>query len=145
MVLAATLYFYTLILYTYLIILFFIVSIYLYALRSLGNEQETKKKGKKNKKKSQDNEGETDVNQTVSAKEAQNVSTLDSDKKTNAKSSKVRTFANGLVVEELSMGKPDGKKALIGKQVSLQVTNFSGCEVPDRRNYVHLASMIMKS
>ncbi|XP_062102833.1 peptidyl-prolyl cis-trans isomerase FKBP53-like [Humulus lupulus] len=91
----------------------------IYALRSLGNEQETKKKRKKNKKKSQDNEGETNVNQTVSAKEAQNVSTLDSDKQTNAKSSKVRTLANGLVVEELSMGKPDGKKAQPGKQVSV--------------------------
>ncbi|XP_062108967.1 peptidyl-prolyl cis-trans isomerase FKBP53-like [Humulus lupulus] len=78
-----------------------------------------KKKRKKNKKKSQDNEGETNVNQTVSAKEAQNVSTLDSDKQTNAKSSKVRPFANGLVVEELSMGKPDGKKAQPGKQVSV--------------------------
>uniref|UniRef100_A0A803NX48 peptidylprolyl isomerase n=1 Tax=Cannabis sativa TaxID=3483 RepID=A0A803NX48_CANSA len=86
--------------------------------KSLENE-ESKKKRKKNKKKSQDNEGETNVDQTVSAKEGQKVSTLESDKQTKAKSSKVRTFANGLVVEELSMGKPDGKKAAPGKQVSV--------------------------
>uniref|UniRef100_A0A803NXN1 peptidylprolyl isomerase n=1 Tax=Cannabis sativa TaxID=3483 RepID=A0A803NXN1_CANSA len=81
--------------------------------------EKVKKKRKKNKKKSQDNEGETNVDQTVSAKEGQKVSTLESDKQTKAKSSKVRTFANGLVVEELSMGKPDGKKAAPGKQVSV--------------------------
>ena len=29
----------------------------------------------------------------------------------------VRTFPNGLVIEELSMGKPDGKKAVPGNKV----------------------------
>lgn len=35
------------------------------------------------------------------------------------KPSQVRTFPNGLVIEELAMGKPDGKKAEPGKQVNL--------------------------
>ncbi|XP_062089482.1 peptidyl-prolyl cis-trans isomerase FKBP15-3-like [Humulus lupulus] len=53
------------------------------------------------------------------ANELEEVDILDSDKQTNAKSSKVRTFANGLVIEELSMDKPDGKKAQPGKKVSV--------------------------
>ncbi|PON59959.1 Peptidyl-prolyl cis-trans isomerase, FKBP-type [Trema orientale] len=84
-------------------------------------KKEKKKKKKKNKNKSQDNdEGETHAGQTVSAREDQNVSTLDLDKQTDAKSSKVRTYPNGLVVEELAMGKPDGKRAVSGKQVSVR-------------------------
>ncbi|KAH9322265.1 hypothetical protein KI387_016904, partial [Taxus chinensis] len=34
----------------------------------------------------------------------------------------VRTFPNGLVIEELSMGKPDGKKAAPGSKVSVYYT-----------------------
>lgn len=38
--------------------------------------------------------------------------------KREAKSLQVRTFPNGLVIEELAMGKPDGKKASPGKKVN---------------------------
>lgn len=40
------------------------------------------------------------------------------EKKEEAKSLQVRTFPNGLVIEELAMGKPDGKKASPGKKVN---------------------------
>lgn len=81
--------------------------------------EEEKKKKKKNKKKIQDNEEGTNGDQTVTAREDKNKSTSDSEpKQTDAKSSKVRTFPNGLVIEELAMGKPDGKRASPGKEVS---------------------------
>lgn len=38
-----------------------------------------------------------------------------------AKPSQVRTYPNGLVIEELSMGKPDGKRASGGKKVIIFV------------------------
>ncbi|PQM37489.1 peptidyl-prolyl cis-trans isomerase FKBP53 [Prunus yedoensis var. nudiflora] len=40
--------------------------------------------------------------------------------KTNGKPSKVRTFGNGLVIEDLSMGQPDGKRASPGQKVSVR-------------------------
>lgn len=39
------------------------------------------------------------------------------DKNAGTKLSHVRTFGNGLVIEELAMGKPDGKRASPGKKV----------------------------
>ncbi|KAK4800270.1 hypothetical protein SAY86_020757 [Trapa natans] len=72
------------------------------------NQPEKKKKKKKNKKLQET----ADLSDT--AKVEQSASTL-----SEQKPSQVRTFPNGLVVEELEMGKPDGKKASPGKQVSV--------------------------
>ncbi|PPD68857.1 hypothetical protein GOBAR_DD34262 [Gossypium barbadense] len=53
----------------------------------------------------------------VSQSGDKDTSTLKSEEKQTAgKSSQVRTFPNGLVVQELAMGKPDGKRASRGKQ-----------------------------
>ncbi|XP_024019939.1 peptidyl-prolyl cis-trans isomerase FKBP53 [Morus notabilis] len=83
--------------------------------------EEKKKKKKKNQKKNQDIKEGTTADQTVTAQEDKNRSTSDSEQKqTDAKSSKVRTFSNGLVIEELAMGKPDGERASPGKQVSVR-------------------------
>ncbi|KAH7537907.1 hypothetical protein FEM48_Zijuj03G0142700 [Ziziphus jujuba var. spinosa] len=85
--------------------------------------EEKKKKKKKNKKKTQENEVGADKDQTVKAGEDQNRCTSELDRnQTGSKSSKVRTFPNGLVMEELAMGKPDGKKATSGKMVSVRYT-----------------------
>lgn len=43
---------------------------------------------------------------------------MEKQEKKEAKSLQVRTFPNGLVIEELAMGKPDGKRASPGKKVS---------------------------
>lgn len=40
------------------------------------------------------------------------------EKTPEAKPSQVRTFPNGLVIEEIQMGKPNGKRADSGKKVS---------------------------
>lgn len=44
-------------------------------------------------------------------------SSVEKQTQVDSKSSQVRTYPNGLVVEELSMGRPNGKKAEPGKQV----------------------------
>ncbi|KAJ4844032.1 hypothetical protein Tsubulata_024664 [Turnera subulata] len=78
-----------------------------------------KKKKKKKKKKNQDvAEGSgKDANSTVGNKSK---SPFESEEKQSAgKASQVRTFSNGLVIEELAMGKPDGKRASPGNQVSV--------------------------
>ncbi|XP_077226331.1 peptidyl-prolyl cis-trans isomerase FKBP53-like [Tasmannia lanceolata] len=41
------------------------------------------------------------------------------DQKSEVQPSELMTYPNGLVVEELSTGKPDGKKASAGKKVSI--------------------------
>ncbi|MED6153144.1 hypothetical protein PIB30_098767, partial [Stylosanthes scabra] len=38
---------------------------------------------------------------------------------TETKPSQVRTFPNGLVIEEISMGKPDGNRATPGKKFNI--------------------------
>lgn len=76
------------------------------------NHTEEKKKQKK-KKKAQ--ESGTKVDQTVANTEDPNEPTWE---KTNGKPSKVRTFGNGFVIEDLSMGQPDGKRASPGQKVS---------------------------
>ena len=75
--------------------------------------EEKKKKKKKKKKTTQESEGGT--NQTVAAMGNQEVE----EKQSEVKSSQMRTYPNGLVIEELAMGKPDGKRASPGKQVTL--------------------------
>ncbi|KAK9983149.1 hypothetical protein SO802_032674 [Lithocarpus litseifolius] len=79
------------------------------------NSSEEKKKKKKKKSTTQEGEGKATVYQTVSAVGNKEVE----EKQSEVKSSQVRTFANGLVIEELQMGKPNGKRASPGKQVSV--------------------------
>ncbi|KAJ0043771.1 hypothetical protein Pint_17281 [Pistacia integerrima] len=73
------------------------------------NHSEKKKKKQKKKKKAEGSEGDKKTDQTVSPMQEQ----------TAAKPSQVRSFPNGLVIEEVAMGKPDGKRASQGKQVSV--------------------------
>lgn len=80
-----------------------------------GENHTEEKKKKKKKKKAQ--ESETKVDQTVANTEEPNEPTWE---KTNGKPSKVRTFGNGLVIEDLSMGQPDGKRASPGQKVSVR-------------------------
>lgn len=75
-----------------------------------------KKKKKKKKSKKQGSDADANVDQTVPDK---NGSTIEIEKKTEVKPFQVRSFPNGLVIEELAMGKPDGKKASPGKNVSV--------------------------
>ncbi|KAL5182061.1 Peptidyl-prolyl cis-trans isomerase FKBP53 [Glycine soja] len=80
-----------------------------------------KKIKKKNKKKTKESEGEAAANQITTTAEKQNLSTEKKGKKqTETKPSQVRTFPNGLIIEEVFMGKPDGKKAAPGKKVSVK-------------------------
>ncbi|KAJ7970067.1 Peptidylprolyl isomerase [Quillaja saponaria] len=82
-----------------------------------------KKKKKQKKKKNHESEGATELTRTAETTEKQNISTMESgQKQTETESSQIRTFPNGLVIEELSMGKPDGKRASPGKQVSVHYT-----------------------
>ncbi|KAG5234469.1 peptidyl-prolyl cis-trans isomerase FKBP [Salix suchowensis] len=70
-----------------------------------GEDSSDKKKKKKKKKKTQDS-GATTKDQAVSAVGGEAKSSLE-------------TFSNGLVIEELAMGKPDGKRASPGSQVNV--------------------------
>ncbi|KAK9143694.1 hypothetical protein Syun_013094 [Stephania yunnanensis] len=74
------------------------------------------KKNKKKKKKSKAQEG-ANVGDVV---EADKNSIENKEKKAESKRSpQVRSFSNGLVVEEVKMGKADGKKASPGSKVSV--------------------------
>lgn len=73
---------------------------------------EKQKEKKKKKKKKQENA--TDIEQATTGKSG---SSKQTDEKAEAKPSKVRTFPNGLVIEMLAMGIPDGRKAAPGKKV----------------------------
>ncbi|WCJ36522.1 Peptidyl-prolyl cis-trans isomerase FKBP53 [Euphorbia peplus] len=80
-----------------------------------------KKKKKKKNKKTQDNGEDASKNKAVSAVADESKSPVGSeDKPSGTKSSQVRTFPNGLVIEEIAMGKPDGKKASPGSQVGVR-------------------------
>ncbi|KHG01405.1 Peptidyl-prolyl cis-trans isomerase FKBP15-3 -like protein [Gossypium arboreum] len=93
--------------------------------RALGSEPdivpgENLSERKKKKKKKTTQENQVSANASVSQSGDKDTSTLKSEEKQTAgKSSQVRTFPNGLVVQELAMGKPDGKRASRGKQVSV--------------------------
>ncbi|CAH9069789.1 unnamed protein product [Cuscuta europaea] len=67
----------------------------------------------KKKKKKQEINGEQSFGKEIK-------SSMKVEEKADAKPSKVRTYPNGLVIEELSMGKPDGKRAIAGKKVSVR-------------------------
>ncbi|KAJ7949696.1 Peptidylprolyl isomerase [Quillaja saponaria] len=43
----------------------------------------------------------------------------DENKKADAKPSQIRTLSNGLIIQELELGKPDGKIAVSGRKVSI--------------------------
>lgn len=86
----------------------------------LGRDLVEKKK-KKKKNKTKESEGEATANQIAKTVENQKLSASEKKgkKQAEAKPSQVRTFPNGLVIEELSMGKPDGKRAAPGKKVDI--------------------------
>lgn len=79
-----------------------------------GREKKKKKKSKK-----QDSVAEANVLQTLSEN---NVSNTNIKEKNEVKPLQERTFPNGLVIQELGMGKPDGRKAAPGKKVSVHYT-----------------------
>ncbi|KAL6541768.1 hypothetical protein OROGR_011254 [Orobanche gracilis] len=89
------------------------------AVAEIGNDvkpSSVKKKEKKKKNKQQES------GLTPSAEEKltnENGSILEKQEKKEAKSLRVRTFPSGLVVEELVMGKPVGKRAFRGKKVGV--------------------------
>lgn len=74
------------------------------------DESGSKEKKKKNKKKKKQEEKDANTNQSVT-------NTSVEKEKEEEKASQVRTYPNGLIVEELQMGKPDGKRASPGKTV----------------------------
>lgn len=77
-------------------------------------DTEEKKKKKKNKKNQQDGKTVTEVEQYKKS-ESHEV-----EENAETEPSHVKTFGNGLVIEELAMGKPDGKKATPGKKVGVR-------------------------
>ena len=84
------------------------------------NHSEDKQKKKKKKKEEKNKETEVGSKSEELTKMVgdHRKSTLGSKEKgSESKSSQVRTFANGLVIEEIAMGKPDGKRASPGNQV----------------------------
>ncbi|KAJ8771450.1 hypothetical protein K2173_026627 [Erythroxylum novogranatense] len=85
------------------------------------DEKSSDKKKKKNKKKKgQDEKGTSKVQTTIAIGGKTNSSLESEDQKVSAKFSKVRSYANGLIIEELAMGKPNGKRASPGSQVSVR-------------------------
>lgn len=72
--------------------------------------QEAKKKKNKNKKK-----------KTQEKKTSENQASADlMESESKKQPLQTRTFGNGLIIEEVAMGKPDGKKASHGKKVSVK-------------------------
>lgn len=82
-----------------------------------GNQNKEKVK-KRKKSKSQ---GNIEVNSELplSVGQSSEMEEEDVNKRANAKHSQVRTLSNGLVIQELEMGKKDGKIAASGKKVVL--------------------------
>ncbi|CAA2988896.1 peptidyl-prolyl cis-trans isomerase FKBP53 [Olea europaea subsp. europaea] len=81
----------------------------------------TNEKKKEKKKKSKQNkiqEIASSMNEDKSLTD-KNGSIVEKEEKQEAKSLQVRTYPNGLVIEEVAMGKPDGKRASLGKKVSV--------------------------
>ncbi|THU57833.1 hypothetical protein C4D60_Mb03t07730 [Musa balbisiana] len=78
-----------------------------------GLAQDAKKKKKKKKKKTKKDKS----HDKDSTSKEESLNPLEAEHK--AEPQKTRTFSNGLRIEELSMGKPDGKKASPGSRVSV--------------------------
>ena len=96
-----------------------------------------KKIKKKNKKKTKESEGEAAANQITTTAEKQNLSTEKKGKKqTETKPSQVRTFPNGLIIEEVFMGKPDGKKAAPGKKVTHHLRIYDSIDIVHLKNNI---------
>jgi FK506-binding nuclear protein len=70
-----------------------------------GKQAAKKKKNKKKAKESNtsENQAQTDVLKSDSSKE---------------ETSQTRTFGNGMIIQTVALGKPDGKKAVPGKKVN---------------------------
>lgn len=77
-----------------------------------------KKKKKKKRSKTQENIEAVNMDTPSSLFGEKNTCIGTESKNTNIKTPQVRTFPSGLVIEELEMGKPDGKVAASGKKVS---------------------------
>lgn len=75
-----------------------------------------KNKPKKSKKKNCD----SDINHETSEKEKNDVMDGVDGSQHGSHSIKTRTFTNGLIVEEVHMGQPEGRKASPGKKVSVR-------------------------
>ncbi|KMT15875.1 hypothetical protein BVRB_3g055630 [Beta vulgaris subsp. vulgaris] len=89
-----------------------------------GDASENKKKKKqKKKKKGKTEDDEEGANLKQDAPEDKQIHKTDKEaKKSTAKVARVRNFPNGLVIEDISMGKPDGKRASRGSKVSVHYT-----------------------
>lgn len=93
------------------------------------SENQLEKKKKKKKKKSQEPAAAANRDQPMTDVKGRSASKVEpKEQQSDGKPSQVRTFSNGLVIEELAMGKPDGRRATPGKQVSpsLLSKNFLG-------------------
>ncbi|KAL2928398.1 Peptidyl-prolyl cis-trans isomerase FKBP53 [Bienertia sinuspersici] len=82
------------------------------------SEDKQKKKKKKKGKKEKDDEL-ADLKQDADAEDKPISKTDKEAKESNAKTAKVRAYPNGLVVENIGMGKPNGKRASRGSKVSI--------------------------
>ncbi|MBO8631232.1 hypothetical protein INO08_16125, partial [Staphylococcus aureus] len=80
-----------------------------------------KKKKKKKKCKTQQGNTGASMEESGFAKEEGKKELVENnnEQKAQVRPSKPRTFSNGLVIEELSMGKPNGRKASPGNKVSV--------------------------
>ncbi|KAM7504659.1 hypothetical protein LguiB_003563 [Lonicera macranthoides] len=88
----------------------------------VADENGSKGKKKKNKKKNkQERAADANTKQSVTTdKNGSAAVEKEDDEKDGTKPFQVRSFPNGLVVEELQMGKPDGKRASPGNRVSVR-------------------------
>ncbi|KAK4431580.1 Peptidyl-prolyl cis-trans isomerase FKBP53 [Sesamum alatum] len=86
----------------------------------IGSDLKPSSEKKKEKKKKKQNK-QQEIAPTPNAEEklTEKKGVVEKQEKKEAKSLQVRTFPNGLVIEELVMGKPDGKRASPGKKVSV--------------------------
>lgn len=87
-----------------------------------GSASDEQKKGKKKKKgKSQDSQGAVGDKNTITVVSDKSVSIPEEGAKTpKGKPSKIREYSNGLAIEKLEMGKPDGKRASPGKKLKVK-------------------------
>ncbi|KAK9665627.1 hypothetical protein RND81_14G124700 [Saponaria officinalis] len=87
-----------------------------------GDASADKKKKKKNKKKSKIEKDETvaDVEQNFAEEDKKISKAVTETKQAKDTPAKLKTFANGLIIEDLVMGKPNAKTASRGKKVSVR-------------------------
>lgn len=89
---------------------------------NLSKDSKTKNKKKKKKSKIQENMEAINVDIPLSLIEEKKTPCIETESKnTDIETAQVKTFPNGLVIEELEMGKPDGKVAVSGKKVYLNL------------------------